>query len=184
MSLDLAPASPAGSASTTSTTSAAAVGAVGAVGPQRLRGVLRGHAAGVTVITLPGLAGFTASSFTSVSLEPPLVSFCLDRGASTVPRLLAAEHFAVHLLGAEHVDLARQFARSGTDRFAGVRWTPSVEGVPLIEEAGSRLEARILTRQILGDHLLTVGQVLRTGGRPARGALLHHDGGFAVPSPL
>jgi flavin reductase (DIM6/NTAB) family NADH-FMN oxidoreductase RutF len=178
MSLHLAPAAPATSAAS------AAPADAGAVGPERLRRVLRGHAAGVTVITLPGPAGFTASSFTSVSLEPPLVSFCLGRGASTAPRLLAADHFAVHLLGSEHADLARRFARSGIDRFAGVRWTPSAEGVPLIEEAGSRLEARILFRETVGDHLLTVGQVLRTGGRPAPGALLHHDGGFAVPTAL
>jgi flavin reductase (DIM6/NTAB) family NADH-FMN oxidoreductase RutF len=163
---------------------APAAGAGTAPGPEELRRVLRRHAAGVTVITLPGPGGFTASSFTSVSLAPPLVSFCLGRGASTARRLLAAEYFAVHLLGAEHAELARRFARSGVDRFAGLRWAPNAEGVPLLAAAGCRLEARVLVRHEAGDHLLTIGQVIRAGGPPPTTALLHHDGALAVAAPF
>ena len=151
---------------------------------ERLRRAMRSHAAGVTIVTVPGPAGFTATSFTSVSLKPALVSFCLDRAASTLPQVQAAEHFAVHLLAADGVELARRFARSGTDRFAGIRWTPTSEGVPLLQDAPGWLLATVMLRQRLGDHIQVVGELLEVGGGPGEAALVYHDGGFAAPHPL
>ncbi|WP_455432594.1 flavin reductase family protein [Streptomyces sioyaensis] len=98
-----------------------------------LRRTLRRHAAGVTVITVPGPAGFTATSFTSVSLGPPLVSFCLGLGASTAPAVREADRFAVHLLGTQNAEVARQFARSGADRFQGTAWTAYEGGLPILD---------------------------------------------------
>ncbi|MEU3463619.1 flavin reductase family protein [Streptomyces sp. NPDC006733] len=149
-----------------------------------LRRTLRRHAAGVTVITVPGPAGFTATSFTSVSLDPALVTFYLGLTASTARAVQEAEHFAVHVLGPGNAALAQQFARSGTDRFAGVSWTRSPDGLPLLDGVPAWLTARVTLRQRIGDHLQIVGEV-ETGGGPATGpGLVHHDGVFASTASL
>lgn len=149
-----------------------------------LRRTLRRHAAGVTVVTVPGPAGFTATSFTSVSLEPPLVSFYLGRTASTVEAVRAADRFAVHVLGPQNAALAGQFARSGIDRFAGVPWTAADDGLPVLDEAPSWLTARVTLRQPVGDHLLVVGQVDGGGGDGSAAGLVYHAGAFAQASGL
>ncbi|MFJ6811452.1 flavin reductase family protein [Streptomyces anulatus] len=159
-----------------------------------LRRTLRGHASGVTVITVPGPAGFTASSFTSVSLEPALVSFCLDAEISAAPAVLRAEHFAVHLLGAHHTDLARTFARWSPDRFAAPGWTAHRLGPPLFPSAAGWLVAGVTLRQRIGDHWLIVGE-LADAAPPAASSpdhhdasattpLIHHNGSFASAAPL
>ncbi|MFE6887705.1 flavin reductase family protein [Streptomyces sp. NPDC057694] len=147
-----------------------------------LRRTLRRHASGITVITVPGPAGFTATSFTSVSLDPALVSFCLGATASTAAAVRRAERFAVHLLGAENTDLARQFARSGIDRFEGVRYRQETDGLPVLADAPAWLTARVVSRQRLGDHYLVVGQVESGDVRQEAPALVHHAGEFAAVS--
>jgi flavin reductase (DIM6/NTAB) family NADH-FMN oxidoreductase RutF len=147
---------------------------------EELRRTLRRHAAGVAVVTLPGPVGFTATSFTSVSLEPALVSFYLAGTASSAPAVHARGHFAAHVLGAEHVALARAFARSGTDRFANVDWTAGPCGVPLLPDVPAWAVARITHRQLIGDHLLVVGEIMNTGGRGHGEPLVHHDGTFGT----
>src|SRR5207302_8363419 len=106
------------------------------VDPDLFRTLLRHQASTVTVVTAPGTppAGFTATSFTSVSLEPPLVSFCLNRSASSWPAVARADHVAVHLLAQGQQDLARRFATSGVDRFAPpTAWRAGPHGVPLLD---------------------------------------------------
>jgi flavin reductase (DIM6/NTAB) family NADH-FMN oxidoreductase RutF len=141
-----------------------------------LRAALRDHPAGITVITAPGPVGFTATSFTPVSLEPPLVTFFLGVGASTRPAVEAAQHFAVHLLDSTHVPLASGFARSGIDRFAGWDWSEGPAGVPVLDGAAARLHCRVTLRQRLGDHVQVVGEVLEVHGRGATSGLVHHRG--------
>ncbi|MER5946530.1 flavin reductase family protein [Streptomyces sp. NPDC001904] len=158
----------------------AAADAVGA--DAILRRTLRRHASGITVITVPGPAGFTATSFTSVSLDPALVSFCLGATASTAAAVQRAERFAVHLLGAENTDLARQFARSGIDRFDGVRYRREADGLPVLSDAPAWLTARVVSLQRLGDHYLVVGQIDAGDVRQEAPALVHHAGEFASVS--
>ncbi|AJZ84151.1 MULTISPECIES: flavin reductase family protein [Streptomyces] len=152
----------------------------GADGGDILRRTLRRHAAGVTVITVPGPAGFTATSFTSVSLDPPLVSFYLGTTASTAGAVQRADRFAVHVLGAHNAALAEGFARSGTDRFSGVSWQDAGDGLPVLDGVPAWLTARVTRCEQVGDHFLVIGEV-RSGGGPAEGpALVHHDGAFAT----
>jgi flavin reductase (DIM6/NTAB) family NADH-FMN oxidoreductase RutF len=150
-----------------------------------LRSALRRHAAGVTIITVPGPAGFTASSFTSVSLEPALVTFFVGVSASSAPFVRCATHFGVHLLDAEHAPLARQFAGSGGRRFDGVGWRPSSEGVPLLDGT-AWLTARIIECRRLGDHYQVVGELADAATRPGCSPLplLHHDGAYATIASL
>jgi flavin reductase (DIM6/NTAB) family NADH-FMN oxidoreductase RutF len=144
-----------------------------AIQPDLFRSLLRRHAAGVVVITAPGLppAGFTATSFTSVSLDPPLVSFCLARRASSWPAVAAADHVAVHVLTDRQEQLARTFATSGIDRFAApTRWHTGPHDVPVLEGALAVLVCRVVDRVPAGDHAIVLAE-------PRYGE--HHDGGAA-----
>ncbi len=149
-------------------------------GSQVLRRTLRRLASGVTVITLPGPTGFTATSFTSVSLDPALVSFYLGLNSSALDAVRDADRFAVHVLGAEHAGVARRFARRGIDRFDGSRWREAPDGLPVLDGVPAWLSARIVQRQEIGDHLLVVGEVESGGGHAQGPALVHHDGDFAT----
>ncbi|MER7002847.1 flavin reductase family protein [Dactylosporangium sp. NPDC000555] len=123
------------------------------------RRLLRHHAASAVVITAAGSppAGFTATSFTSVSLDPPLVSFSLSRTASAWPTVEHARTIAVHVLGHEHEHIARTFATSGIDRFAaGVPWEPGPDGVPLLDGVPARLICRVTDRIAAGDHTIVL----------------------------
>ncbi|GIF75922.1 flavin reductase family protein [Asanoa siamensis] len=141
------------------------------------------HAAGVVVVTAPGdpPAGFTATSFTSVSLDPPLVAFSLSRTASAWPAVSAADHVAVHVLSARQERVARTFATSGIDRFAAHGdWRTGPEGVPLLGGALVQLVCRVAGQVTAGDHTIVLatpltGGYAESGGRP----LLYHQGGYA-----
>jgi len=150
--------------------------------PDAFRTLLRRQAATVTVVTAPGSppVGFTATSFTSVSLRPPLVSFCLDRGSSSWPTLERAEHVGVHLLGEGQHEVARTFATSGIDRFAAhTGWRLGPYGVPLLDSPVAWLLCRVTSRVTAGDHAIVLASPLdgshSDGGRP----LLYHMGAYA-----
>ncbi|MDQ0784841.1 flavin reductase (DIM6/NTAB) family NADH-FMN oxidoreductase RutF [Streptomyces sp. B3I7] len=152
--------------------------------PALLRRTLRRHAAGVTVVTVPGPAGFTATSFCSVSLEPALISFCVASGASAAPAVERAGRFAVHLLGPDDAELADRFARSDADRFAGHERLLEHDGLPLLPGVPAWLTARVVARHPAGDHVLVVGEVDAGGVREETPGLIRHDGGYAVPLRL
>ena len=136
---------------------------------------------GVVAITANngGPVGMAVGSFVSISLEPPLVGFFVDRGSSTWPRVERAGAFAVNVLGEHHEELCRRFAQKEADRFAGVGWSSGAHsGAPLIDDALAWIECEIADVVDSGDHRLVVGAVreLRVGtrGRP----LVFHRGGY------
>ncbi|MEA2462096.1 MAG: hypothetical protein QOH90_2273 [Actinomycetota bacterium] len=149
------------------------------------RRLLRRQASTVAVVTAAGRppAGFTATSFTSVSLRPPIVSFCLSRDSSSWPTVARAEHVAVHLLAADQEDVARQFATSGIDRFARpAAWRAGPHGVPVLDGALAWLLCRVIDRVPVGDHAVVLAEPLH--GRHGDGApLLYHDGRYACLLP-
>lgn len=145
------------------------------------RALLRRQASTVTVVTAPGFppAGFTATSFTSVSLRPPVVSFCVGRDSSSWPTVAGAGHVAVHLLAEGQRDVARRFATSGIDRFAApTEWTLGPHGVPILDGALAWLLCRVLDRVVVGDHAVVLAEPV--SGRHGDGApLVYHDGRYA-----
>ncbi|MDI6101224.1 flavin reductase family protein [Actinoplanes sp. NEAU-A12] len=147
------------------------------------RTLLRRHAAAVVVITAPGEppAGFTATSFTSVSLDPPLVSFCLAHTASAWPAVADAEVVAVHVLTEEQEHVARTFSTRGIDRFAAHGdWEPGPEGVPLLARVLARLVCRVVGRVQAGDHTIVLASP-ETGvvhDDHAATPLVYHDGSY------
>lgn len=153
------------------------------------RTLLRRQAATVTVVTAPGSppVGFTATSFTSVSLRPPLVSFCVDRGSSSWPTLERAGHVGVHLLGEDQHEVARTFATSGIDRFAAhTGWRNGPDGVPLLDSAAAWLLCRVTERVTAGDHVIVLAEPLHGQHAHSAAPLIYHMGRYtsvAPPSP-
>src|SRR5512141_1144415 len=106
--------------------------------PEEFREVISHFASGVTVVTAvhDGRAfGTTASAVTSLSLEPPMLLICMNRQSETGRAVAAAGHFAVNILGADQIELAKTFARKGGDKFAGVPVSAGRWGEPLFDEA-------------------------------------------------
>ena len=166
-----------------STAPPAHVSAPDAVGADAFRQALSRHPAGVAVVTLRGPAGLTVSSFSSASLDPPLVSFYLGHGSSSWPLVRAAAYFAVNLLGAGQQETAARFARQGADRFGPpTRWEPGPEGLPLLAGATTQLICATHALIAVGDHELVVGQVTRTVIGACAPPLLHHQGRFTRPA--
>ncbi|MBT2225811.1 flavin reductase family protein [Nonomuraea sp. NEAU-A123] len=153
-----------------------------AVAADQFKRALAVHASGVVIITAQsdGIpVGLTATSFSSVSLEPPLVSFYVDRSSTTWPQLSGADHFAVNILTSDQADLAARFARKSIDRFAApTRWRPGPLGAPLLQDVSAHLVCLPYERAVVGDHILVVGLVAEADvQRPGR-PLLYHQGRF------
>ncbi|MBG0830221.1 flavin reductase family protein [Planomonospora sp. ID67723] len=146
------------------------------------RQALAVHAAGVVVVTAQSQGvpvGLTATSFSSVSLDPPLVSFYVDRGSSTWPWLRQADHFAVNILASDQAELAARFASKGLDRFAApTRWRPGPLGAPLLEDVSAHLVCLPYETADVGDHVLVVGLVAEAAVRGPGRPLLYHRGRF------
>ncbi|MEU5881364.1 flavin reductase family protein [Spirillospora sp. NPDC047279] len=124
-------------------------------------------------------AGLTATSFTSVSVDPPLVSFYVAASSSTLPRLREAATFAVNVLGPDQADLAARFARRDVDRFAApTRWWRGPGGEPMLAGATARLRCDWHATHAVGDHLLVVGRVIGVELGGAGDPLLYHRGRF------
>lgn len=150
--------------------------------PDLFRSVFRQHAAGVAVITAQGSGepvGFTATSLTSVSAEPPLVSFGIGVGSSSWPVVSEAEHVGVHILGEHQEDLAGTFATSGADRFgASTGWREGPEGVPVLDDVLAWLVCRVVARVPAGDHRIVLAEVVLGDPSGAGRPLLYHEGRF------
>ena len=119
---------------------------------------------GVTITTLIGTDGqphgITISSFTSVSLEPPLVLICIDHRSRIVQHLTAGRAFAINVLSDDQRELSSRFARHWENRFSGVAWHTGLTGSPLLEGAAAVLECSLYQSIQAGDHLIVLGQVV------------------------
>ncbi len=138
--------------------------ATSAVDGARYRQVLGQFPTGVTVITAAGPegpAGICVGSFTSVSLDPPLVAFCARDTSTTYPQIAAAGHYCVNILADDQEDIARAFAGKHEDKFSGVGWRPSVAtGAPVINGVLAWIDCQIDAVHAAGDHWIVVGRVL------------------------
>jgi 4-hydroxyphenylacetate 3-hydroxylase, reductase component len=151
--------------------------------PRGFRRALGHFATGVTIVTAQAQgqrAGMTANSFSSVSLDPPLVLWSIDKGSHSLPVFEQAEGFAVNVLASDQMDLASRFARSGTDKFAGVDWHPGLSGAPCLPGAAARFECRRHAIVDAGDHFILLGRVERYQ-HSDRDLLLFARGRFGLP---
>jgi flavin reductase (DIM6/NTAB) family NADH-FMN oxidoreductase RutF len=130
--------------------------------PLRLRRVLGAFPSGVTAVAalIDGSpVGITASSFTSVSLEPPLVSVCIAHDSRAWAVLSKAARIGVSILSAEQEHVGRQLAQRAGDKFAGLDWRATVDGAVLLDGAGAWLETRLHRRIRAGDHDIALLEV-------------------------
>jgi flavin reductase (DIM6/NTAB) family NADH-FMN oxidoreductase RutF len=150
---------------------------------RRFRDAMAQFATGVTIIAAPLKAGefvgFTANSFNSVSLDPPLIVWSLARHSRSLAAFESAERYAVSVLAREQVDLARRFSRPHADRFAGVDYRLGAAGAPLIEGAVAWMECRHHALHPAGDHMLFIGEVETCAFRSAP-PLVWHGGKYLV----
>ena len=128
------------------------------------RDALGMFATGVTIVAAAGEdgepVGMTVSSFNSVSLDPPLVLFSVDRGALSLPMLRRAPGYAISVLSAEQAELSRRFAATGAEKWAGLELEIGYGGAPLIPDAIAVFECRPYAVYDGGDHEIFVGEVV------------------------
>jgi flavin reductase (DIM6/NTAB) family NADH-FMN oxidoreductase RutF len=139
---------------------------------------------GVTIVAATGLSGqplgLTVNSFTSVSLDPPLVLVCIDRASSSHDRLLDAGAFAINILSADQADFAVRFASDPSEgRFEGIEWRPSPSGSPVLAGVSGWLDCTIECVHDAGDHSIIVARV-EGGDFSTRPALVFHRGTFGA----
>ena len=153
------------------------------IDPRELRDALGCFATGVCVVTTVGdegaPVGMTINSFSSVSLDPPLILWSI--GLNTPSRSAFHDHgcFAINIMGVDTKDLTLQFARPSDNKFEGVNWAAGHNGVPVLADAMTTLECVIEDRILSGDHEIFIGRVMNIGhgeGEP----LLFHRGKFAT----
>lgn len=153
--------------------------------PRRYRDVLGRFATGVTVVaasTSDGPVGLAVSAFSSVSVDPPLVLFCVANVSRSWASIQKSGAFGVSVLRDDQTDISRRFATPGVDRFSGVDVIDSELGVPLIARALAHIECTIDAVHDAGDHDVVLGRVVRmdaTEGLP----LLHFRGMYASLYP-
>jgi len=156
----------------------------------RFRRVLGHFCTGVTVVTSLGPdgepVGFACQSFAALSLDPPLVLFCPSRTSTTWARIATAGHFCVNVLAEDQRDLSRVFGTSGSDKFAGVAWSPAPSGAPILDGALTWADCTIEMTHEAGDHHVVIGHVDELGTcRDARPLLFYRGRytGTAAMSP-
>jgi 3-hydroxy-9,10-secoandrosta-1,3,5(10)-triene-9,17-dione monooxygenase reductase component len=142
-----------------------------------------GHfATGVTIVTTAdgrgGRVGMTANSFSSLSLDPPLVLWSLAKSSTNYATFAAATHFAVHVLDAAQAATARQFATKDVDRFGAMATSGGQGGCPLLDRYHACFQCETWARYEGGDHTILVGRVLAVDERPGD-PLLFYRGRFA-----
>jgi 4-nitrophenol 2-monooxygenase / 4-nitrocatechol 4-monooxygenase, reductase component len=152
--------------------------------PDSYRSVLGRFATGVTVLTTTYGGGkdhgMTVSSFCSLSLTPPMVALCIDRQAEMHDLLAPGVRVIVNVLAAHQEMLSRRFADfEGTQRFDGIGFTRSTDGIPILDDVLAWLECDIVTRHEGGDHGLYIATVERATALEGMRPLLHYRGGYA-----
>ena len=137
------------------------------IAPDDFRRVLGHFATGVTIVTTTDAdgrpTGLTASAFTSVSLDPPLILICVAHKSQSYPALLERNRFAVNFLSTEQEEASRRFATSKLDKFDGVAYRMGELGLPLLTESLAHVECMTVGKHVEGDHTVFIGRVESCG---------------------
>jgi 3-hydroxy-9,10-secoandrosta-1,3,5(10)-triene-9,17-dione monooxygenase reductase component len=158
---------------------------VTAIDGRRFRGILGRFATGVVAISAVDPAtgrpnGLAANAFTSVSLDPPLVSFCVAHTSTTWPKLRGAERICVNILAASQREICLRLAAKGGEKFAGLGWTASPGGGPVIDGALAWLECSVEAEYVAGDHMIVVARVHHLDRHHDGDPLVFYQGGYGT----
>jgi flavin reductase (DIM6/NTAB) family NADH-FMN oxidoreductase RutF len=148
------------------------------VDPAVLRSVMAAYPTGVTIVTSSEgerLCGMAANSFTSVSLDPPIVLVCLQRGARTCDAAKSAGRFAVHLMAHDQVAAVRAFVGRDAPRFSVTPYDLDAHGTPILRDRLALLVCRLHRSDVVGDHDVLYGEVERCERAGERAPLLFHE---------
>jgi flavin reductase (DIM6/NTAB) family NADH-FMN oxidoreductase RutF/DNA-binding IclR family transcriptional regulator len=156
--------------------------------PSWFRQVLGQYPTGVCAVTAiepdESPTGFVVGSFTSVSLDPPLIAFFPDKASTSWPKIEVAGRFCVNIIGADQEQLCRQFAAKGNDRFEGVRWRPASTGSPVLEGVVAWIDCELESVTEAGDHFIVLGAVRQLEIEEPSLPLLFFQGGYGRFAPL
>lgn len=159
------------------------------IDPLEFRRVMGQYPTGVSVITSADengypVAGMTAGTFTSVSLDPPLVAFLPAKTSKSWPLIEATGRFCINVLSDTQTALSKSFSSSGGDKFAGVSWHLSQNGLPIIDDVIAWIECELHSVVDAGDHVIVLGQVTNMKHHTEGNPLVFHGGKFNRPLPL
>lgn len=150
------------------------------VDASQFKNALKLWASGITVVTAhsdtQGLKGMTATSFSSVSVEPPQILVCLNQMTDTGTVVLEQQQFAVNILSADQQSVSNQFAGGMTqeERFAQVAWETGENGAPILSAALASLECKVVQQVQAGTHWIVIGEVQRVICRTGEPLLYYH----------
>jgi len=151
--------------------------------PRALRNAFGAFATGVTIVTTRTTSGvdigITANSFSSVSLDPPMVLWSLAKSSASIDAFRTAQHFAVHILAADQDRLSGRFATRGIDKFAGLELDRGSDDVPLLSGCTARFECRTTFQYEGGDHVIFVGEIVNLT-HSEQPPLIFHGGRYGV----
>jgi flavin reductase (DIM6/NTAB) family NADH-FMN oxidoreductase RutF len=132
---------------------------------RELRNVLGCFGTGVTVVTTLDengrKVGLTANSFSSVSLDPPIVLWSLSKQSKSLQAFMGCARFVINVLSMEQLPLSNQFSKVAEDRFSGVATSSGLGGLPVISDCAANIECKAISSQEVGDHILFLGQIER-----------------------
>lgn len=153
-----------------------------------LRKALGQFPTGVTVITTldseAGIIGVTASSFNTVSMDPPLVLWSVTKTAYSAEIFKKAEHFIVNILGKDQIDISNTCARQGEDKFANIEYEAGVDNCPIIKDSAAFLECKTWNVYDVGDHHIIVGEVINYKYNDKISPLVFAQGRYAATEPI
>ena len=148
-----------------------------------LRNAFGQFATGVNVVTSTdtdgALIGMTANSFSSVSMDPPLLLWCPGNSLPSLPAFERAGHFTINVLDASQHDIAKQFARPAEDKFAGVSYRKGIFGAPVLDGALATFECRVHAMHLAGDHHIMIGEVFAFTTAETAQPLIFYGGQFS-----
>jgi 3-hydroxy-9,10-secoandrosta-1,3,5(10)-triene-9,17-dione monooxygenase reductase component len=149
--------------------------------PKQFRQALGAFTTGVTIVTTRGQDGqdygLTANSFNSVSIDPPMVLWSINKDSSSAHAFTDGSHFAVHILATDQEPLSNRFAKSGADKFAALELQRGPSDIPLLDGCSARFQCKTTYQYEGGDHIILVGEVLAYD-RFDKAPLVFHSGGY------
>jgi flavin reductase (DIM6/NTAB) family NADH-FMN oxidoreductase RutF len=152
----------------------------GKVDKSLLRECFGSFMTGVTVITTKNNGcpiGFTANSFTSVSLEPPLLLICIDNASENLNTFIDGQGFGVNILAYDQQELSNRFATPVKERFDGIKWVETETGNPELADCATFFDCALEQNHLAGDHTILIGRVINCRAN-AKNVLGYHRGGY------
>ncbi len=148
------------------------------------RNALGTFATGITVITTTNTkkepVGITVNSFTSVSLEPPLILWCLDKNADSYEDFVNCIRFAVHVLHEDQEAISHNFAIKSNNKFAELEWENGEFGSPILNDFSTCFQCETEERYTGGDHIIFLGRIRSIQTHPGKEPLIYHAGSYRL----